>query len=164
MRDMYVYMYECLATVDGLRLKYAQLPFPGLHDSLLPSHSHSHSHTLTLSLSLSLSLTHTHTHTHSLQQFVKGCSNFVTEMADAVLNGLTNNRHSKFMSKFKAFEERERKLREGSRNSSRDEADKASSMQERDNSTPVSVREESARQSSEGEGGHYLECRKGLKC
>ena len=33
-------------------------------------------------------------------------------MADAVLNGLTNNRHSKFMAKFREFEERERKLRE----------------------------------------------------
>ena len=33
-------------------------------------------------------------------------------MADAVLNGLTSNRHSKFMAKFREFEERERKLRE----------------------------------------------------
>ena len=32
----------------------------------------------------------------SLQQFAKGCGGFVTEMADAILNGLTNGRHSKF--------------------------------------------------------------------
>ena len=38
---------------------------------------------------------------HSLQQFVKGTGSFVTEMADAVLNGLTNNRHSKFIEKMK---------------------------------------------------------------
>ena len=38
---------------------------------------------------------------HSLQQFVKGAGSFVTEMADAVLNGLTNNRHSKFVEKMK---------------------------------------------------------------
>ena len=55
---------------------------------------------------------YTHTPSHSLQQFVKGSGSFVTEMADAVLNGLTSNRHSKFMAKFREFEERERKLRE----------------------------------------------------
>lgn len=32
----------------------------------------------------------------SLQQFVKGSGGFVTEMADAILNGLTNSRHSNF--------------------------------------------------------------------
>ena len=97
----------------------------------------------------------THTYTHSLQQFVKGCGSFVTEMADAVLNGLTNNRHSKFMSKYRAFEERERKLREGpttSRNNLRDEQDKTSLSHERDRSTPASAKEDSTHQSLEGEG------------
>ena len=83
--------------------------------------------------------------THSLQQFVKGTGSFVTEMADAVLNGLTNNRHSKFMAKYKAFEEKERKLREGvtsSRSNSKDETEKAT--------TSVRVKEEPPQRSREG--------------
>ena len=76
-------------------------------------------------------------------------------MADAVLNGLTNNRHSKFMSKFKAFEEKERKLREGpsssSRKESKDEVKKRSPSQERESSTPASEKEESRQSSKEGQ-------------
>lgn len=60
-------------------------------------------------------------------------------MADAVLNGLTNNRHSKFMAKFREFDEREKQLREAppttvsesaslSRNSSGDDAEKSPSL------------------------------------
>ena len=44
---------------------------------------------------------------HSLQRFVKGTPSFVTEMADAVLNGLTYNRHSKFKEAFRSFQENE---------------------------------------------------------
>lgn len=33
----------------------------------------------------------------SLQQFVKGSGSFVSEMADAILNGLTGGRHGNFM-------------------------------------------------------------------
>ena len=45
----------------------------------------------------------------SLQQFVKGSGGFVNEMANAVLNGLTNNRHSWFADKLRAFEETQKK-------------------------------------------------------
>ena len=55
--------------------------------------------------------TPSHTHPHSLQQFVKGTGSFVSEMADAVLNGLTNGRHSKFTEKFRSFEESERRAK-----------------------------------------------------
>ena len=58
---------------------------------------------------------HTHTYTHSLQQFVKGTGSFVSQMADAVLNGLTGGRHSDFMGKFRVFEEKERKVKESLR-------------------------------------------------
>lgn len=37
----------------------------------------------------------------SLQQFVKGCGNFAMEMADAILNSLTNGRHMKFVESLK---------------------------------------------------------------
>ena len=43
---------------------------------------------------------------HSLQQFVKGAGSFVSEMADAVLNGLTNGRHTKFMEKVRSKEKK----------------------------------------------------------
>lgn len=42
----------------------------------------------------------------SLQHFVRGAGGFVSEMATAVLNGLTNNRHSSCMQKLKSFEDR----------------------------------------------------------
>lgn len=42
----------------------------------------------------------------SLQQFVKGCGSFATEMADAILNSLTNGRHMKFMESIKKDEEK----------------------------------------------------------
>lgn len=38
---------------------------------------------------------------------MKGTGSFVSEMADAVLNGLTNGRHSKFLSKTKSLEEKD---------------------------------------------------------
>ena len=45
----------------------------------------------------------------SLQNFVRGAGGFVSEMATAVLNGLTNNRHSSFVQKLNAFEDKESK-------------------------------------------------------
>ena len=66
-----------------------------------PQHTHtqiSHTHTTLTDAHI---CTHAHSHTHSLQQFVKGTGSFVNEMAEAVLNGLTNNRHSKFVEKLK---------------------------------------------------------------
>jgi len=45
----------------------------------------------------------------SLQNFVRGAGGFVSEMATAVLNGLTNNRHSSFVQKLNTFEEKESK-------------------------------------------------------
>ena len=92
---------------------------------------------------------------------MKGAGSFVTEMADAVLNGLTNSRHSKFMAKFREFEEKERKLREVpattspesaslSRNNSRDEAEKLpTSAKEGEESTSIKVKDET---SNLGEG------------
>ena len=44
---------------------------------------------------------------YSLQQFVKGTGSFVSEMADAVLNGLTNGRHSKFVNTIKSTEDKD---------------------------------------------------------
>ena len=92
---------------------------------------------------------------------MKGAGSFVTEMADAVLNGLTNNRHSKFMAKFREFEEKERKLRETpastssgsaslSRDSSRDETEKSltSAKEGEESTTPVERKDEA----SKGEG------------
>ena len=38
---------------------------------------------------------------YSLQQFVKGCGSFAMEMADAILNSLTNGRHTKFLESVK---------------------------------------------------------------
>ena len=83
---------------------------------------------------------------------MKGAGSYVTEMANAVLNGLTNNRHSKFMSKFREFEERERKLREGSSDHSTDESkddEEKKSTHEREGS--VSARSESGQSEREGE-------------
>ena len=45
----------------------------------------------------------------SLQQFVKGCGSFATEMGDAILNSLTNGRHAKFMETLRQKEEKESK-------------------------------------------------------
>ena len=45
----------------------------------------------------------------SLQQFVKGCGSFATEMGDAILNSLTNGRHAKFMETLHQKEEKENK-------------------------------------------------------
>ena len=94
---------------------------------------------------------------------MKGAGSFVTEMADAVLNGLTNNRHSKFMAKFREFEERERKLRETpastssgsaslSRDNSKDEAEKSpTSVKEGEGSmTPVEEKDEGSNLKQEG--------------
>jgi hypothetical protein len=117
------------------------------------------------------SLTHTHTPSHSLQQFVKGAGSFVTEMADAVLNGLTNNRHSKFMAKFREFEERERKPRETpantsssgttaslSRDGSRDDETEKSptSAKEEEGSTTTPVEGKDGASNVEGEGTEKL--------
>lgn len=84
---------------------------------------------------------YTHTPSHSLQQFVKGSGSFVTEMADAVLNGLTNNRHSKFMAKFREFEERERKLRETPASTSAS-LSRDSSVDDETEKSPTSAKEE----------------------
>ncbi len=43
---------------------------------------------------------------YSLNQFVKGCGNFAMEMADAILNSLTNGRHMKFVESLKKEDEK----------------------------------------------------------
>ena len=45
----------------------------------------------------------------SLQQFVKGCGSFASEMGNAILNSLTNGRHGKFMETLRQKEEKEDK-------------------------------------------------------
>ena len=62
-------------------------------------------------------------------------------MADAVLNGLTNNRHSKFMAKFREFEERERKLRETPASTSAS-LSRDSSVDDETEKSPTSAKEE----------------------
>ena len=44
----------------------------------------------------------------SIQQFVKGCGSFVTDMADAILTSLTNGRHAKFAEMIKKEEEKKK--------------------------------------------------------
>jgi bromodomain-containing protein 7/9 len=47
---------------------------------------------------------------NSLQQFVRGCGTFASEMGDAILNSLTNGRHVKFLETLRQKDEQKKKL------------------------------------------------------